>query len=335
MSSDPSSLPKNDLNTFLSQLISTARIYRLTCNECLNHSWVMNRAYNTAKNILQNAELSWRNEDTALQTVRKAQSAFIEWSDGYDRRDNAWKIARDIAGKFAQTCPEAVFNTYAEGLGPRFINTVSQQLVRIKQQQETELAHSRASSRATAGPSAAGSSASRPLSPRSLTAGQNPGLASPLNVPVMQGAPPTIPASLQRLVSPTIAQGISPVTPPGSRQATNAKIAPPTQQTNKHTSLPGVYAPIQTRTQTPSPIHVALPQWPQPAVVHQTPQQPQPAVVHQTPQQPQPAVLPQAPQRFATNVPSRYRQRGHNRSVSENISTANRRNENALPQAQT
>ncbi|KAK7991621.1 hypothetical protein PG988_000415 [Apiospora saccharicola] len=294
------SMPSSDINSSLPQLIALARLYRFTCKDWLDHIWVMGRAYNMALDILRKMEISWRNEDTALQTVRMAQSAFAEWSAGYEPRESALKIAYLIAVKFAQTCPENVFDTYAEELDRKFTNAILLQLMRDKQK-ETASAQSSSSSSVTAGP----------YSPGSLIAGQRPGSMAP----VMQGARPTIPPSMQHLISPTIAQGISPVTPPGFRQATNVRISLPARKIARQFSLPE----LQTQTQTPSsrssqtpvsvqsPIHTVLPQWPQPAVLREI------------------------PERFAPNVPSRYRKRGHNRSVSENTTRANRRNYNDPP----
>ncbi|KAK8115891.1 hypothetical protein PG984_012393 [Apiospora sp. TS-2023a] len=295
------SMPNSDINSSLPQLITLARLYRFTCNDWLDHIWVMGRAYNMALDILRNMEISWRNEDTALQTVRMAQSAFAEWSAGYERRESALKIAYLIAVKFAQTCPENVFDTYAEELERKFTNAILLQLMRDKQK---EMA----------------SAQSSPSS--SVTAGQRPG-----SMPVMQGAPPSFPRSMQHLISPTIAQGISPVTPPGFRQATNVRISPPARKIARQFSLPE----LQTRTQTPSsrssqtpisaqtsiyaqaPMPPVLPQWPQPAVLG-------------TSQRSEPSILREIPERFASNVPARYRrQRGHSRSVSENAMMENRR----------
>lgn len=314
----PGSFKNDNNNNSLSQLISLARVYRFTYNKSLDHDWVMNRAYNAAKDILRNMEISWRNEDNALQAVHKAQSAFTEWSADYSRKRSAWNIAHLIVEKFAQTCPENVYDTYIERLDRNFTIAVTRQLMRDrKQHQDTTLTQSRSSSRmtagtagpSTAGPSTAASSVTAgPFSPGSLTTGHRPELGFPLNTPVMKGAPPTIPAAVQHTVSPTIAQGIAPVTPPGFQQATNAQISPPVRQITRHVSLPE----IQTRTQIPSPLPAG---WPR---------SPEHAVLHGEPQWPQPALLTKYPQRYGENVPARYRQ-PHQRSASENVSTENRR----------
>ncbi|KAK8085173.1 hypothetical protein PG997_006444 [Apiospora hydei] len=136
----PLGLSASDGRTTLSQIISLARVYRLTSKLCLDHSWVMNSAYNAAKDLLQNVELAW-GPGEAGQTISQLQSAFVEWSGDYGRWTTSRNIVRMIVETFASTCPEIVFEMHTELLDRKLLDAIALRLMRLTRKLETEIIH--------------------------------------------------------------------------------------------------------------------------------------------------------------------------------------------------